>query len=96
LTKPGLTLNCSAISVTVRWPCSYGRRILLARGYTQSQSAIGGREVEMQIGETEVTLRREDLQRLRDFTQSEQWLTSRSRPTHTAAAAASTFIITNK
>jgi hypothetical protein len=28
---------------------------------------LGGREVEMQIGETEVTLRREDLQRLRDF-----------------------------
>lgn len=28
---------------------------------------INGREVEMQIGETEVTLRREDLQRLRDF-----------------------------
>lgn len=26
-----------------------------------------GREVEMQLGETEVTLRREDLQRLRDF-----------------------------
>lgn len=28
---------------------------------------IAGREVEMQIGETEVTLRREDLQRLRGF-----------------------------
>jgi hypothetical protein len=28
---------------------------------------IGGREVEMQVGETEVTLRREDVQRLRDF-----------------------------
>jgi hypothetical protein len=28
---------------------------------------FGGREVEMQIGETEVTFRREDLQRLRDF-----------------------------
>ena len=28
---------------------------------------IGGREVEMQIGETEVTLRREDLERLRGF-----------------------------
>lgn len=28
---------------------------------------LGGREVEMRIGETEVTLRREDLQRLRDF-----------------------------
>lgn len=28
---------------------------------------INGREVEMQIGETEVTVRREDLQRLRDF-----------------------------
>ena len=28
---------------------------------------INGREVEMQLGETEVTLRREDLQRLRDF-----------------------------
>ena len=28
---------------------------------------FGRREVEMQIGETEVTLRREDLQRLRDF-----------------------------
>jgi hypothetical protein len=28
---------------------------------------IGGREVEMQIGETEITLRGEDLQRLKDF-----------------------------
>lgn len=28
---------------------------------------INGREVEMQLGETEITLRREDLQRLRDF-----------------------------
>lgn len=28
---------------------------------------INGREVEMQIGETEITLRREDLQRLRSF-----------------------------
>ncbi len=28
---------------------------------------INGREVEMQIGETEVRLRREDLQRLRGF-----------------------------
>ena len=28
---------------------------------------IAGREVEMQLGETEVTLRREDLQHLRDF-----------------------------
>jgi hypothetical protein len=28
---------------------------------------LGGSEVEMQIGDTEVTLRREDLQRLRDF-----------------------------
>ena len=31
------------------------------------QEIIAGREVEMQIGETEVSLSREDLQRLRNF-----------------------------
>ena len=42
-------------------------KLRLAIPASRFLEVLGGRDVEMQIGETEVTLRQEDLQRLRDF-----------------------------
>ena len=42
-------------------------RLRLTMPASRFLEIINGREVEMQIGETEITVRREDLERLRDF-----------------------------